>query len=156
MPEPTTTKLQEWERITSKLLDKNTDYYEYITRNEINLITSLYDENDEMITSIMHQINIYLLDVIDKMMRHYYYNKRLNIYDKIEAVIKLYLAIEVWLQIIRGINSDSNESLQKIIDFSLDKIPYIKKKIRRYLPITNVKVIRLYEIFDKFIKFVSE
>ena len=82
-----------------------------------------------------------------------------NIYDKIESQIKLYLIIDIWLQFARVVNLTSNdinitlcESLQDIIDFLLNKIPFIKKKIRRYLPTSNVKVIRLYDIFDKFIK----
>lgn len=159
MPEPTRTKLQEWERITSKLLDENINYYEEITPNEVNFVVSMYDANDELITSRMNQINNYFLPIIDEMLRHYYHNKRLNIYDKIESQIKLYLIIDIWLQFARVVNLTSNdinitlcESLQDIIDFLLNKIPFIKKKIRRYLPTSNVKVIRLYDIFDKFIK----
>jgi hypothetical protein len=159
MPEPTRTKLQEWERITSKLLDENINYYEEITPNEVNFVVSMYDANDELITSRMNQINNYFLPIIDEMLRHYYHNRRLNIYDKIESQIKLYLIIDVWLQFARVVNLSSNDinitlckSLQDIIYFLLNKIPFIKKKIRRYLPTSNVKVIRLYDIFDKFIK----
>jgi hypothetical protein len=159
MPEPTRTKLQEWELITSKLLDENINYYEEITLNEVNFVVSMYDANDELITSRMHKINNYFLPIIDEMLRHYYHNRRLNIYDKIESQIKLYLIIDIWLQFARVMNLTSNdinitlcESLQDIIDFLLNKIPFIKKKIRRYLPTSNVKVIRLYDIFDKFIK----
>jgi hypothetical protein len=159
MPEPTRTKLQEWERTTSKLLDENINYYEEITPNEVNFVVSMYDANDELITSRMNQINNYFLPIIDEMLRHYYHNKRLNIYDKIESQIKLYLIIDIWLQFARVMNLTSNdinitlcESLQDIIDFLLNKIPFIKKKIRRYLPTSNVKVIHLYDIFDKFIK----
>jgi len=159
MPEPTRTKLQEWERITSKLLDENINYYEEITPNEVNFVVSMYDANDELITSRMNQINNYFLQIINEMLSYYYHNRKLNIYDKIESQIKLYLIIDIWLQFARVVNLTSNdinitlcESLQDIIDFLLNKIPFIKKKIRRYLPTSNVKVIRLYDIFDKFIK----
>ena len=77
-------------------------------------------------------------------------DERLNIHDKIKALIKLYSAI-ILLISIPTITEVDSQSIQRIIDSSLNKITEIKIKISRRLPETDPEVIKLYNMFTEIV-----
>jgi hypothetical protein len=151
MPEPTTTRLQEWQRISLKLIVEG--LYEKTTREELQFISLTYNRTNEEINSLCNLIKLHAISVIENMINKN--NERLNIHDKIKALIKLYSAI-ILLISIPTITEVDSQSIQRIIDSSLNKIAEIKIKISRRLPETEPDVIQLYNIFDMFIEIVNE
>lgn len=150
MPEPTTTRTQEWQRIALKIL--RDDSYE-ITRAELKFITSTYDRTNTVIYITSNTIKLNTISVIENMIKKN--DERLNIYDRINVLIKLYLSI-ILLITIATITDIDSQSIQRIIDSSLNKIPEIKIKISRRLPETEPEVIKLYNIFNMFTEIVNE
>lgn len=150
MPEPTRTITQEWQRIALKIL--RDDSYE-ITRAELKFITSTYDRTNTVIYITCNTIKLNTISVIENMIKKN--DERLNIHDRINVLIKLYLSI-ILLITIATITDIDSQSIQRLIDSSLDKIPEIKIKISRHLPETNPQVIRLYNIFNMFTEIVDE
>jgi len=152
MPEPTTTRLQEWQRISLKLVVKG--LYEKTTREELQFISLTYNRTNEEINSLCNLIKLHTFLVIENMIKKN--DKRLNIHDRIEVLIKLYSAITILISISFAMEIESYESIQRVINSSLNKIPKIKIKISRHLPETEPEVIRLYNIFNMFTEIVNE
>ena len=152
MPEPTTTRLQEWQRISLKLVVKG--LYEKTTREELQFISLTYNRTNEEINSLCNLIKLHTFLVIENMIKKN--DKRLNIHDRIEVLIKLYSAITILISISFVMEIGSYESIQRVINSSLNKIPKIKIKISRHLPETEPEVIRLYNIFNMFTEIVNE
>lgn len=150
MPEPTRTITQEWQRIALKIL--RDDSYE-ITRAELKFITSTYDRTNTVIYITCNTIKLNTISVIENMIKKN--DKRLNIHDRINVLIKLYLSI-ILLITIATITDIDSQAIQRLINSSLDKIPEIKMKISRHLPETDTEVIRLYNIFNMFTEIVNE
>jgi hypothetical protein len=151
MPEPTTTRLQEWQRISLKLIVEG--LYEKTTREELQFINLTYNRTNEEINSLCNLIKLHAISVIENMIKKN--DKRLNIHDKIKALIKLYSAI-ILLISIPTITEVDSQIIQRIIDSSLNKIAEIKIKISRRLPETDPEVIKLYDIFNMFTEIVNE
>lgn len=151
MPEPTTTRTQEWQRISLKLIVEG--LYEKTTREELQFISLTYDRTNEEINSLCNLIKLHAISVIENMIKKN--DERLNIHDKIKALIKLYSAI-ILLISIPTITEVDSQSIQRIIDSSLNKITEIKIKISRRLPETDPEVIKLYNIFNMFTEIVNE
>ena len=151
MPEPTTTRTQEWQRISSKLIVEG--LYEKTTREELQFISLTYDRTNEEINSLCNLIKLHAISVIENMINKN--DERLNIHDKIKALIKLYSAI-ILLISIPTITEVDSQIIQRIIDSSLNKIAEIKIKISRRLPETDPEVIQLYNIFNMFTEIVNE
>jgi len=152
MPEPTTTRLQEWQRISLKLVVKG--LYEKTTREELQFISLTYNRTNEEINSLCNLIKLHTFLVIENMIKKN--DERLNIHDRIEVLIKLYSAITILISISFVMEIGSYESIQRVINSSLNKIPKIKIKIARHLPETEPEVIRLYNIFNMFTEIVNE
>jgi hypothetical protein len=152
MPEPTTTRLQEWQRISLKLVVKG--LYEKTTREELQFISLTYNRTNEEINSLCNLIKLHTFLVIENMIKKN--DKRLNIHDRIEVLIKLYSAITILISISFAMEIESYESIQRVINSLLNKIPKIKIKISRHLPETEPEVIRLYNIFNMFTEIVNE
>jgi hypothetical protein len=150
MPEPTTTRLQEWQRISLKLIVEG--LYEKTTREELQFIRLTYNRTNEEINSLCNLIKLHAISIIENMINK---NERLNIHDRIKALIKLYSAIILLISILTITDVDS-QTIQRIINSSLNKIPEIKLKISRRLPESEPEVIQLYNIFDMFIEIVYE
>ena len=150
MPEPTTTRTQEWQLIALKIL--RDDSYE-ITRAELKFITSTYDRTNTVIYITCNAIKLNTISVIENMIKKN--DERLNIHDRINVLIKLYLSI-ILLITIASITDIDSQTIQRLINSSLDKIPEIKIKISRHLPETDTEVIRLYNIFNMFTEIVNE
>lgn len=150
MPEPTTTRTQEWQRIALKIL--RDDSYE-ITRAELKFITSTYDRTNTVIYITCNTIKLNTISVIENMIKKN--DERLNIHNRINVLIKLYLSI-ILLITIATITDIDSQAIQRLINSSLDKIPEIKIKISRHLPETDTEVIRLYNIFNMFTEIVNE
>ena len=151
MPEPTTTRLQEWQRISLKLIVEG--LYEKTTREELQFISLTYNRTNEEINSLCNLIKLHAISVIENMIKKN--DERLNIHDKIKALIKLYSAI-ILLISIPTITEVDSQIIQRIIDSSLNKIAEIKIKISRRLPETDPEVIKLYDIFNMFTEIVNE
>jgi hypothetical protein len=151
MPEPTTTRLQEWQRISLKLIVEG--LYEKTTREELQFISLTYNRTNEEINSLCNLIKLHAISVIENMINKN--DERLNIHDKIKALIKLYSAI-ILLISIPTITEVDSQTIQRIINSSLNKIPEIKIKISRRLPETDPEVIQLYNIFNMFTEIVNE
>ena len=151
MPEPTTTRTQEWQRISLKLIVEG--LYEKTTREELQFISLTYDRTNEEINSLCNLIKLHAISVIENMIKKN--DERLNIHDKIKALIKLYSAI-ILLISIPTITEVDSQSIQRIIDSSSNKITEIKIKISRRLPETDPEVIKLYNIFNMFTEIVNE
>jgi hypothetical protein len=151
MPEPTTTRLQEWQRISLKLIVEG--LYEKTTREELQFINLTYNRTNEEINSLCNLIKLHAISVIENMIKKN--DERLNIHDKIKALIKLYSAI-ILLISIPTITEVDSQIIQRIIDSSLNKIAEIKIKISRRLPETDPEVIQLYNIFNMFTEIVNE
>jgi hypothetical protein len=151
MPEPTTTRLQEWRRISLKLIVEG--LYEKTTREELQFISLTYNRTNEEINSLCNLIKLHAISVIENMINKN--DERLNIHNKIKALIKLYSAI-ILLISIPTITEVDSQIIQRIIDSSLNKIAEIKIKISRRLPETDPDVIQLYNIFNMFIEIVNE
>jgi hypothetical protein len=151
MPEPTTTRLQEWQRISLKLIVEG--LYEKTTREELQFISLTYNRTNEEINSLCNLIKLHAISVIENMINKN--DERLNIHDKIKALIKLYSAI-ILLISIPTITEVDSQIIQRIIDSSLNKIAEIKIKISRRLPETDPEVIKLYDIFNMFTEIVNE
>lgn len=151
MPEPTTTRLQEWQRISLKLIVEG--LYEKTTREELQFINLTYNRTNEEINSLCNLIKLHAISVIENMINKN--DERLNIHDKIKALIKLYSAI-ILLISIPTITEVDSQTIQRIINSSLNKIPEIKIKISRRLPETDPEVIQLYNIFNMFTEIVNE
>lgn len=149
MPEPTRTITQEWQHIALKIL--RDDSYE-ITRAELKFITSTYDRTNTVIYITCNTIKLNTISVIENMIKKN--DERLNIHNRINVLIKLYLSI-ILLITIATITDIDSQSIQRLINSSLDKIPEIKIKISRHLPETNPQVIRLYNIFNMFTEIVD-
>jgi hypothetical protein len=147
MPEPTTTRLQEWNRISLKIVCECS--YEKITREEIKFIQLTYDRTNEQIHSWCHTIQTHTFEVMQDMIKKND-NKRLNINERIDILIKLYSAIIVWIPIAILMNIGTCETRQRLINISANKILELKIAISCHLPETNPEVIRLYDIFDRF------
>jgi hypothetical protein len=152
MPEPTTTRLQEWERITLKIVREG--FYEKITTKEIRFIKLTYDRNNELIVSYCNAIQSDSFEVIQDMIKKN--NETLSMIDKICTLIKLYSASMVWISIAEIINVRSHEERQRFINISINKISEIKNTIRNRLLETNPNVIELYNIFEKFYEVINE
>lgn len=151
MPEPMTTTLQEWERISLKILVEKS--YEEITIKEIQFITLTYRKRDKAIHSKCNSIEMNLYDVMQKMISKN--NETLNINDKVDILSKLYSAITTWIPIAIIMNVGTYESRQRFINVSLNKILELKIIISHHLPETNIKVMRLYNIFDRLIEMMT-
>lgn len=151
MPEPTTTRTQEWQRISSKLIVEG--LYEKTTREELQFISLTYDRTNEEINSLCNLIKLHAISVIENMIKKN--DERLNIHDKIKALIKLYSAI-ILLISIPTITEVDSQSIQRIIDSSSNKITEIKIKISRRLSESDPEVIKLYNIFNMFTEIVNE
>lgn len=150
MPEPRATITQEWQRIALKIL--RDDSYE-ITRAELKFITSTYDRTNTVIYITCNTIKLNTISVIENMIKKN--DERLNIHDRINVLIKLYLSI-ILLITIATITDIDSQAIQRLINSSLDKIPEIKIKISHHLPETDPEVIRLYNMFDMFTKIANE
>jgi hypothetical protein len=151
MPEPTITRTQEWQRISLKLIVEGS--YEKITRAELKFITLTYDRTNEEINSLFNLIKLHAISVIENMINKN--DERLNIYNRIKALIKLYSAIILLISMPTITDVDS-QSIQRIINSSLNKIPEIKLKISRRLSESDPEVMQLYNIFDMFIDIAHE
>lgn len=153
MPEPTTTRTQEWQRISLKLIVEGLYEKTVLKDPELQFISLTYDRTNEEINSLCNLIKLHAISVIENMIKKN--NERLNIHDKIKALIKLYSAI-ILLISIPTITEVDSQSIQRIIDSSLNKITEIKIKISRRLPETDTEVIKLYNIFNMFTEIVNE
>jgi hypothetical protein len=149
MPEPTTTITQEWQRISLKILREGS--YEKITRAELKFITSTYDRTNTLIYIACNTIKLNTISVIENMINKN--DERLNIHDRIDVLIKLYLSI-ILLITIATITDIDSQIIQRLINSSLNKIPEIKLKISRHLLESDPEVIQLYNIFDMFMDII--
>lgn len=151
MPEPTITIFQEWTRIASKLI--NEDLYEKITKEELKFISSTYDRTNDQIYPLCNLIKLHTFSVTENMINKN--NERLNMNDRIEVLIKLYSAITVLISIGFIMDMESYASIRQVINVSVNKISEIKIIVASRLPETNPNVIRLYNVFDRFIEIVN-
>lgn len=151
MPEPTTTILQEWERIALELISEGS--YDKITREELEFISSRYDRTNGQIYSLCELIKLHSFTIIENMLKKN--NEILNINDRIEVIIKLYSAITILITIGFIMDLESYEFIQKVINISANEIPELKIFVVSHLSETDPNVIRMYNVFDRFIEIAN-
>lgn len=152
MPEPTTTVLQEWERLNKLISYEN--IFEKFTEGELRFIKFNYNAENREIYSFSYNIRKNLLKLMpmisNKIVNEIDMIGKIKKYDRLYSIIISYIVIEKIMKI------TSDEIFQKLINNVKNKIYTIKNCIDEELLSSEPETINLYNTFNLFERIVNQ